>query len=75
VGDIPSLFKKLFLIILFYVYFACMGVCALCARLSSWKLEEDIRSPGVIDGRELPCRCWELNSGLLEEEAASVPNH
>jgi hypothetical protein len=38
----------------------CLHVC-LC---------EGVRSPGttVIDKCELPCGCWELNLGLLEEQ-------
>jgi hypothetical protein len=39
--------------------------CALCPSCS----EEGIRSSGtgVTNGHELPCRCWELNSGPLRE--------
>jgi hypothetical protein len=35
-------------------------------------LRESVRSPrtGVIDGCELPCGCWELNLGPLEEQSA-----
>ena len=39
----------------------CLHVC-LC---------EDVRYPGtgVTDSCELPCGCWELNPGALEEQA------
>ena len=29
---------------------------------------------GVTDSCELPCGCWELNSGLLEEQLAAEPS-
>ena len=36
----------------------------------SCRAETSIGSPGteVIDSCELPCRCWELNPGHLEEQ-------
>ena len=42
-------------------------------HIRAWCLqrsEEGVGSPrtGVIDGCEPPCRCQELNSGLLEEQ-------
>jgi hypothetical protein len=53
-----SFFNDLFL---FYMHwcFDCMCV-----------LHEGIGSPGigVIDSCELPCGCWELNLGPLEEQ-------
>lgn len=33
----------------------------------SWKLKQGVGSPGVMDGCETPCGCWELNKGPLEE--------
>lgn len=35
-----------------------------------WRPEEAIGSPesGVTEGCELPCGCWELNLGCLEEQ-------
>ena len=37
---------------------------------------EGVRSPrtGVTGGCELPCGCWELNSGPLEEEHVLLNN-
>lgn len=48
---------------------ACMSVNyvnACCLR----KSEEGFGSPGTgdIDGYEPPCRCWESNSDLLQEQ-------
>lgn len=28
---------------------------------------------GVTDGSELPCGCWEVNSGPLQEQQALLP--
>jgi hypothetical protein len=49
------------------VAFICL--CTTCA-LSPWGPEEDMRPPGtgVTDGCELPCGCWKLNPGPLEEQ-------
>ena len=37
---------------------------------STERPEESVRFPGmgVTDSCELPCRCWELNPGPLEEQ-------
>lgn len=45
-----------------------MHLCIM-AVLSACTFEEGIRSQGttVIDGCELPCRCWDLNSGPEEQ--------
>lgn len=34
----------------------------------------DVGVPGIVvsDGCEQPCECWELNTGTLEEQAASA---
>jgi hypothetical protein len=50
-----SYFNNLFL---FYVHWcsACMYVCVRVLDL------------GVTDSYKLPCRCWDLNSGPLEEQ-------
>jgi len=32
-------------------------------------------SDPITDGYEPRCGCWELNSGPLEEQAVSLPNH
>jgi hypothetical protein len=44
-------------------------MCIRWVPSASGGLEEGIRSPGtgVRGGCELPCGCWELNSGPLEE--------
>ena len=58
--------------ILFYMYgcFACMYVCTVWVQRS----EEEVGSSGtgVTDGCELPCGCWEPNSGPLEEQAVPL---
>jgi hypothetical protein len=59
-----------FIYILFYVYgcLVCTDVCASCGCLVPLDSEEGIRSSGIgiSHGCELPCRCWELNVGLLK---------
>lgn len=60
-------------LVLFTVYgcFNCMYVCvpSVCAWFL-WRPEEGIESPEtrITDSWELPCRCWELNLGPLEEQ-------
>lgn len=58
--------------LLLFVCFASMFVCALPACWCSQRSEEGIgiRSPGtgVMNGCEPSCRCWELNSGTLQEQ-------
>lgn len=41
-------------------------VCALCL----WRPEEGIKATGtgVADGPELPCKCWDQNPSLLQEQ-------
>lgn len=64
------LFLKKDLLILFYVYvrLTCVSLCVLCACLML---------TGAIKGHQVPCdwsytavtcRCWELNSGSLQEQ-------
>lgn len=53
--------------------FICMPVSPACISVYNvhvWKPGEDTGSPGteVTSGCELPCRCWELNLGPLEEQ-------
>jgi len=45
-----------------------MGISVLPACMSG----EGVRASGtgVIDSCELPCGCWDLNLGLLEEQPA-----
>ena len=56
---------------LFCVYgcFACMCLCTMCMQYPQ-RPEEDIRSHGteVKDNCQLPCGCWELNPGPLQEQ-------
>lgn len=49
-----------------------MSVCHVCATVHKDQSEEGIGSPGnkVINGCELPCEGWDLNSGPLEEQPA-----
>jgi hypothetical protein len=61
------MFNHLFYFILFYFilfYFMCIGVLPTC--ISVWVLYP----PGtiVIDSYNLPCVCWELEPGPLEEQ-------
>jgi hypothetical protein len=47
--------------------------CVYVYRMHTWCLgspEEGTRSPRTVltDGRELPCRYWELNSSPLQEQ-------
>lgn len=41
-------------------------MCALCL----WRPEEGIKAAGteVADGPELPCKCWDQNPSLLQEQ-------
>lgn len=47
-----------------------MDVCALCMHSGPHMSEENVKFPGcgVTDGVELPCGCWELNTGALLEQ-------
>ena len=54
----------------------CVGVLSGCLSVHYvgvwclWKLEEGIGFPGagVIGSYKLPCVCWNLNPGSLEEQ-------
>ena len=56
---------------------SCLQVCVCVHRMHAWcprKPEEDTIAPGTgaKDGYELPCGCWELNSGPLDEQTKSL---
>lgn len=53
-----SIFKKFYLFI-FYSWVLCIYTCMI-----------ERASDAVVDGCEPPCGCWELTSGLPEEQAA-----
>lgn len=55
-------------------YFASMCVYAPCAYLVPRRSEESIRCPeaGDPDGSEVPCGCWEVNPGPLQEQQPSL---
>ena len=59
----------------FIFYFTCIRVLPACMYVYHFVLfpqrpEEDVRifGAGVIDGCKLPCGCWELNPGHLQEQ-------
>ena len=59
---------------------ACMSVCMFGA--SGGQKRTEFPGTGVSDRYELPCGCWELNPGLLQEqpvlltsEASPAPVH
>jgi hypothetical protein len=56
----PQHFLIYDLFVYLYALVFCLDLC-LC---------EGVRSPGtgIIDNCELPCGCWELNPGPLEEQ-------
>jgi hypothetical protein len=59
------LFLKIYLFIyLFYVYEYTVAVIRHLKRATD----------PITDGCELPCGCWELNSGPLEEQSVSALN-
>jgi hypothetical protein len=49
------------------IYVCSVSMCVQCPQRS----EEDVRSPGtgMADDCDPPCVYWELNPGLLQEEA------
>lgn len=64
-----SYFKSLWIyFFVVYVWMFCLHVCVIimCALVNE-EVTEDIGSPepGIMDGYELPCRCWEWNMGPL----------
>ena len=47
----------------------CLPYICVCVRKSDLlELESYTEVSGVTDSYELPCKCWELNPGLLEEQ-------
>lgn len=59
-------------------YLACMCVCALYAQLVAMEVRRShqIIAPRVMDGYELPCRCWDPNLGPMKEQHVPLPlNH
>jgi hypothetical protein len=59
-------FIYLFVCLLIYLFNVCEG--SVCVH--AYRLEKGIGShrATVIDSCELPCGCWGLNSGPLEEQ-------
>ena len=58
-----SLFKYLFCLLYVCVH---MSVCVSVHR--SWKSVSDgSHGTGVMDGHQLPCECWKLNLGPMDE--------
>ena len=53
----------------FHECFTCIHVYVTCMNARwPWSSEEGVGSPGVIDGCELPCKCWEPNSSPPKEQ-------
>ena len=61
-----NILNDLFFLILHALVF-CLHVC----------IYEDVKSPGTVvaESCKLPCWCWELNPGSLEDQAVSALNH
>lgn len=56
-----------FSILVYFIYMgACVYVFAHCVQCLK-KPEEGVRAPGTPGDFELPCRCCDLDLGLLEE--------
>ena len=55
-----------------FLFMECMYVCVHVYFWRTlghfWRREEDIGGPGATGSCELPDWCWELNSGLLQEQ-------
>ena len=47
-----------------YFYVICMHAC-----MTEESIREKRESDPIIDGGELPCGCWLLNSGSSEEQS------
>lgn len=66
----PDLLMSVF--IYFYIYrcFASLHVCLCTVFMQCLQRLDDIQSAGIgaTDACELPCGCWESNSGALEEQ-------
>ncbi|EDL33388.1 mCG1045525, partial [Mus musculus] len=54
--------KKIYLFIYLFIY--CIQVHCCCLQTHQKRVSDPI-----TDGCELPCGCWELNSGPLEEQS------
>lgn len=54
-----------------YLLYVCLGT--MCVPGACWKPDEGMGflRIAVIDGWGLPCRCWELNLDLLEQQLLS----
>ena len=55
------------------MYMSVLSGCMYVHHMCAWCLrrpEEGVGSPGTgaMDGCELPCGCWELNRGPLQEQ-------
>lgn len=66
------IFPKDLVIFISRAWVFCLQVC-LCTTCTSdvhtgQKRVSDPSRPGVTEGCELPCGCWELNPGPLQEQ-------
>jgi hypothetical protein len=63
-------FFKVILFCLSYFYFMYRSALFACMNVPNAWSEEHTGSPGtgVVDNCELPCGCWELNPGVLQEQ-------
>ncbi|EDL00481.1 mCG113792, isoform CRA_a, partial [Mus musculus] len=54
----------------FLLLCSCFKILSVCITRGSLETRRGLRVAGIaeIDGCELPCRCWELNLGPLEEQ-------
>ena len=56
-----------------------LPVCRSVCQMHAWyprRPEEGVREPGtgLTGGCDLPCGCWELNMGPLEEQSVFLTN-
>jgi hypothetical protein len=60
----------LFLLYVYGCFFTCLYAYAAhaCSTCGGQKRVSDPLGTGVIPGCELPCGCWERNTGGLEEQ-------
>ena len=67
---LPTSLSVYFLPFKVYLFYFYVYDCFACIGTHVWRSEEGIRSPetGVTGGCEPPCRCWEPNSGPLQEQ-------
>lgn len=61
--------SKLFQLFYLYGCLVCIYICVSLLVCCLWKPEENFVIPDTVltDSWELPFRCWELKSGLMEE--------